>query len=344
MVWPPSWRRRVQLQPLAYNAIFHIDVPIHGFPAPPRFRQGKPHAEQQHGQSTFTPTSPAGSCHFHVPSCFAFLCVGARATKHLHYSPASLFTRQAKGWSLASGLTSQPATTDFALSKGAFIFISLLSSAASCLEVTENYPLSLYFPIKCSHLCKMQLYSLYINVNRARIINFSNISHASHTAWVSPTPIIFLEAISFQTSGLQASEGTHKDHRLQSAPVLQRWGIQHLQIPRAPVKHEQARHYETLHRVFLQKYMFFSCSSNPIIFPRHGKQDYQRVGQPSERFRTKFPSMSKDTKKMTSKEAVPPCSPRSLPPPKKCWCPAEVPFEHTIFQPLFSQIMPSLKH
>lgn len=191
MVWPPSWRRRIQLQPLAYNAIFHIDVPIHGFPAPPRFRQGKPHAEQQHGQSTFTPTSPAGSCHSHVPSCFAFLCVCALATKHLHYSPASLFTRRAKGWSLASGLTSQPATTDFALSKGAFIFISLLSSAASCLEVIENYPLSLYFPIKCSHLCKMQLYSLYINVNRARIINFSNISHASHTAWVSPTPIMF---------------------------------------------------------------------------------------------------------------------------------------------------------
>lgn len=52
--------------------------------------------------------------------------------------------------------------------------------------------------------------------------------------------------------------------------------------------------------------MFFSCSSNPIIFPRHGKKDYQRVGELSEKFRTKFPSIGKNTKKWPAKRQFPP--------------------------------------
>lgn len=154
----------------------------------------------------------------------------------------------------------------------------------------------------------MQLCSLWINVNWTRIINFSNISHTSHILGLSYLHNFFGSFADIRTADIRRD----KDPRLQiqSASVLQRWGI-HLQIPRAPGEDEQARCYETLHRVFLQKYMFFSCSSNPIIFlPKTWKKSQVLVKiQKNNQQRGSSPLLS------------------SFPPtPRKCWHPAEVIF------------------
>ena len=57
--------------PYFTSIILSVDSPQ----PPPGFRQGKPHTEQQHGRSIFTPTFLSGSCHSHVPSRFAFFCL-----------------------------------------------------------------------------------------------------------------------------------------------------------------------------------------------------------------------------------------------------------------------------
>lgn len=171
--------------------------------------------------------------------------------------------------------TDKSAKTDFASQKQhLFLFLSFSQLPVFWKVEKIIYPWSHYFLIKCGCLCTMQLYSLYVNVNRARIVNFSDISHPSHTAWVFPAPIIPWKPSS-----------KHQDCRHQkgltkvSGSVLQKWGIQYLQIARALVEHEQARPYETPDAVFLQKYLFSPCSSNPIIFPTHGTNNFQGVGE-----------------------------------------------------------------
>lgn len=123
----------------------------------------------------------------------------------------------------------QVSQNTFCLSKVAFIFVSLLFSALSFLEVVGNcLPLKPLLPhqMQLPLCCVCQLYSLQANGNRARIIHFSNFSHTSHTAWVSPAPVI----------PWNLSPSKHQDCRHQkgltkaSGSVLQRWGIQHLQI------------------------------------------------------------------------------------------------------------------
>lgn len=132
-----------------------------------------------------------------------------------------------------------------------FIFESLTSTSDMVTFVRCSY-------LHCTH------------VNRDRTISFSNISYKSHTAWVSPTARIFWKLFSLQTSGLETSEETHKDHRLQvqSASNLQSWGIQHLQTPRALLNTNKS---DTMEHCTEFSCMFLSCSFNLIIFPRHGK-------------------------------------------------------------------------
>lgn len=204
MVWPPSWRR-AQLQPLACSAIFHMNDPIRG--SSPLLDLDK---------SILTLSSSTGReyllrcfCQAAAISMFPAalllrcVCVCALATKHVQDSPVSLFTRWAKGRSFTSVCTDWQVgqLKQVVLSQKGHLFLVLFFPRLPVFWKLQKiiYPLSLYFPIKHSRLCKMQLYSLHINVNRDRITNFSNTSQTSHTVSVSPTPIVFLEAISLQT-------------------------------------------------------------------------------------------------------------------------------------------------
>lgn len=245
MVRWPSWKR-IQLQSLACKAIMlRMDHP------PPRFSEDKPYAEQQHGWSVFTPflsgSQAAATLMFPAAFFFFFLtCFCHKTLAVLSYIPFLLAGQKADRWPVF-------ARTDESASENRFYFLKrssyfCLPSFLSC-QFSRSSPSNVVVFVRRSYTHYTQTWK------EPELSVLLTPSHITHSLGLS-YPHNSLEAISLQTPGLQTSTGTHKDQKLQvqSASVLRRGGIQHLQI--LP-EHEQARHDETLHRVFPQNHVFF---------------------------------------------------------------------------------------
>lgn len=265
---PPSWRwMNSQARPC--NAIFDISVPTHGLPS-----SGTPPRQAPHSPGMSLHSSISLRSQPLLPSQLpAFALCTALSTQHLQCPPASLCTCWAKGWLLASISMDWQAEPDFAPQKWhLFLFLSSSQLPVSWKLQKIVYPWTLTCSPHVGALCCVcQPHSLYADVNRARTRDVSSISCTSLTAWVPPAP----------TSPWKPSPSKHQDCRHQkglteaSGSALQRWGMQHFQISRALSEHQQPD--TTKHSAELS--CTNTCSSDPVIFPRHRTNNYQGVGE-----------------------------------------------------------------